>query len=77
MGKPKIVDLEVCEDGSYGTKESKPKAVVKAEKHTKPKHTVPYAVPTGVDEFLSGVDVGLDLLDAVKIRAIRILGLRD
>jgi len=78
MSKPKIVDLEVCEDGTYSPKQTKSntKAVTKTvhkEKSSKPRHMV----PSEIDEFFEGVDIGLDLLDAVKIRAVRILGLRD
>jgi hypothetical protein len=81
MSKPKIVDLQKCEDGSYSPKDNKTKAVTKTA-HKKSngysangKHK--YMMPSGVDEFLSGMDVGLDLVDAVKIRAMRIMGLRD
>jgi hypothetical protein len=81
MSKPKIIDLVVEEDGTYSPKTDKTKAVTKAV-HKKSngysangKHK--YMMPSGVDEFLSGMDVGLDLVDAVKIRAMRIMGLRD
>jgi len=78
MGKPKIVDLEICEDGTYSPKQTKSstKAVTKTvhkEKSSKPRHIV----PSGVDEFFEGIDIGLDLLDAVKIRTMRVMGLRD
>ena len=76
QSKSKIVDLEVGEDGSYSPKDSKSKAVSKTvNKDKNGKHK--YMMPSGVDEFLSGMDIGLDLLDEVKIRAIRIMGLRD
>jgi len=81
MSKPKIIDLEIDKDGSYSPKDNKTKAVTKTV-HKKSngysangKHK--YMMPSGVDEFLSGMDVGLDLVDAIKVRAIRILGLRD
>lgn len=79
MNKSKIVDLVASEDGSYDTKGTKTRAVVKVshhkEKTAKEKHK--YMMPSGVDEFLSGVDVGLDLVESIKIRAIRMLNLRD
>lgn len=74
----KIVDLEVCEDGSYSPKQTKSKnmALSPMHKHTdkdKPKY-VPHK---DADEFLAGVDAGLDFVEAVKIRAMRIMGMRD
>jgi hypothetical protein len=84
MSKPKIIDLVVAEDGTYSTKDTlninkisklkgiKP-VVKKEDKNGKPK----YVIPSGVDEFLSGMDVGLDLVDVIKVRAMRIMGLRD
>lgn len=71
----KIVDLEVCEDGSYSPKDIKTKAIAKTANSKNGKHK--YMMPSGVDEFLSGVDVGLDLVESIKIRAIRMMGLRD
>ena len=75
----KIVDLEVCEDGSYSSKGTKAKAVVKSAHSkghkTNGKHK--YMISSGVDEFLSGIDVGLDLVENIKVRAIRMMGLRE
>ena len=76
ISKDKIVDLELSEDGTYGTEMSKTKAVAKVKvvaKHIRNKHMI----PSGADEFLSGLDVGLDFVEAMKSRAMRIIGLRD
>lgn len=75
----KIVDLVVGEDGIYSPKDHKTKAVTKTvrnkEHKTNGKHK--YMIPSGVDEFLSGIDVGLDLVENIKVRAIRMMGLRE
>jgi hypothetical protein len=78
MGKQdKVVDLEMGEDGAYTPgKKSKTKEVVKG-KQTKFKEQVKYSLPSEANEFLAGVDVGLDLVEAIKIRAARIMGIRD
>ena len=77
--KSKIVDLVVSEDGSYSpegikTKSTKVKAVSKPKsiEHNKPK----YIQSNEVDEFLAGMDVGLDLIDNILPRVNRILKLR-
>lgn len=83
MSKPKIVDLQKCEDGTYSPKDTLNISKISKLKGIKPvvkkedKHKHKYGIPSGVDEFLAGVDVGLDLVDVVKIRALRIMGLRD
>jgi hypothetical protein len=79
MGKEsKIVDLEMSKDGSYSPKEAKNKSVSKVahnkrEDRDKPKYTQ----HRDADEFLAGLDAGLDFVENIKLRAIRILGLRD
>jgi hypothetical protein len=72
-----IVDLHMGEDGTYTpSKKSKTKDIVKVKNkiEIKPKKGTGTAP---ADEFLAGVDVGLDLVDAIKIRALRIMGMRD
>jgi hypothetical protein len=79
--KSKIVDLEVCEDGSYSPKDTLNikkidplKGIKPKEKTTKEKPK--YTQSKDVDEFLAGIDVGLDLLDEVMPRIGRFLRLR-
>jgi hypothetical protein len=82
----KIVDLQKCEDGTYSPKNTLNiskisklkgiKSVVKKENISytdKRKHMI----PSGADEFLVGLDAGLDFVEAIKSRALRIMGLRD
>lgn len=74
----KIVDLEMSSDGSYSPKGIKNTKVVakkfkdiqKEERYNK-NHVI-----TEADMFLSGIDVGLDLLDEVIPRVDRFLRLR-
>lgn len=75
----KVVDLVVGEDGSYAPKRvydrSKPNnttGIVRPPKGEKPK----YIMSNDADEFLAGIDVGLDLVEAVGIRVNRFLKLR-
>jgi hypothetical protein len=78
----KIVDLQKCEDGTYSPKNtlniskiSKLKGIVPiVKKEEKPKKL---RTPTEADEFLVGLDAGLDFVEAIKSRAIRFMGLRD
>ena len=76
--KSDIVDLQVDEDGSYSpkdikTKDTKVKAVVKHKcTDNKPKYTQ----SKEVDEFLAGMDAGLNLIDSIVPRLNRILKLR-
>jgi hypoxanthine-guanine phosphoribosyltransferase len=79
MSKPKIIDLQKCEDGTYSPNSSKSKSVVMSakKKEEKPKTKPKYVMNENADEFLAGLDVGLDLVESIKSRAIRILGLRD
>lgn len=82
MSKPsKIVDLVMSEDGSYSPKRVVDKqspnhkgktGLVHTPKDEKPK----YILGNEADEFLAGVDVGLDLVEAVGIRVNRFLKLR-
>ena len=80
MSKSKIVDLKLSEDGTYSPKQVKNKVLNIREKEPtkfgrgeKPKYTM----TDEASEFLSGIDVGLDFVEAIRDRAIRIMGLRD
>lgn len=77
MSKSKIVDLQKCEDGTYDTKPSTTKAITKATPHKKEEKYNKHHVRTEADEFLGGLDAGLDFVEAIKSRALRILSLRD
>jgi len=78
MSNSKIVDLQKCEDGTYSPKNVKTKAVTKQKhKYTDEKGSPKYVQSRDVDEFLGGLDAGLDFVEAIKVRAIRIMGLRD
>lgn len=78
--KSKVVDLVLNEDGSYEPKRerdksisnSKGKGLIKTPKGEKPK----YIRENHADEFLSGIDIGLDLLENVMPRINRFLRLR-
>jgi hypothetical protein len=72
-----IVDLHMSEDGTYiPGKKSKEKDIAKIKDRIE--HKAKRGTGTApADEFLAGVDVGLDLVDAIKIRALRIMGMRD
>jgi hypothetical protein len=74
MAKSKIVDLVPSEDGSYAPKGSiVPAKKKKASKvDSKPK----YMLSRDADEFLAGIDVGLDLIDSVGLRVDRFLRMR-
>jgi hypothetical protein len=72
MSKSKIIDLEVCDDGTYAQKESKP---------SKPSKTIGVNTKTinsknNTDEFLGGIDIGLDLIENVIPRIGRFMKLR-
>ena len=78
--KSKVVDLVLNENGSYEPKRerdrtihnSKGKGLVKAKMGEKPK----YLRENHADEFLSGIDIGLGLLESVMPRIDRFLRLR-
>jgi len=78
--KSKVVDLVLSEDGSYEPKRernksipnSKGKGLIKVSKGEKSK----YIMENHADEFLSGLDMGLDLLENVMPRINRFLRLR-
>jgi hypothetical protein len=74
MSKSKIVDLEMGSDGSYSPRDIKIKSVVKHKytDHNRPK----YVQNREVDEFLAGMDVGLNFLDEIVPRVDRFLRLR-
>lgn len=79
MSRPKkVVDLVVGEDGTYAPQKAykKPKptktGIVRTPIGEKPK----YLLGCDADEFLAGVDVGLDFVDAVSLRVSRFLKLR-
>ena len=83
--KPKIVDLELSGDGTYGTKDTlnikkvKPLKGIVARNTTRsmPKGEKPkYVLENNADHFLGGIDVGLDFLDNVIPRVERFLKLR-
>lgn len=72
MSKSKIIDLEVCNDGTYAQKESKT---------SKPSKTVCIKTKTknsknNTDEFLGGIDMGLDFIENVIPRIDRFMKLR-
>lgn len=74
MGKKsKTVDLVLSEDGTYetATKKSKSKSVV-----VKPTEKPKFIRENHADEFLSGIDMGLDLIDKFIPRVERFLRLR-
>lgn len=79
MGKSsKVIDLVASEDGTFEPKQTKGSnntAIAKTHKHKENKHRGTGTAPA--DEFLAGIDAGLDFVDAVKIRALRIMGMRD
>lgn len=77
----KVVDLVISEDGSYSPKRETNRqspnhrgktGLIHTPKDEKPK----YLLGHDADEFLAGLDVGLDLVDAVSIRVNRFLKLR-
>lgn len=79
--KSKVVDLVLSEDGSYEPKRVKErtrpkeaigKGLIRVPKDEKPK----YIRENHADEFLSGLDMGLDLLENVMPRINRFLRLR-
>ena len=80
MSKSKIVDLKMSGDGTYSTKPittKATKAVVKSDKpKTQEKYNKHHSNP-GADEFLGGLDIGLDFVEAIKSRVDRIMRLRD
>jgi hypothetical protein len=86
MGKSKVVDLQKCEDGTYSHKDTlniKKISKLKGIKSIVKKENISYKdkskhmIPSGADEFLTGLDAGLDFVEAMKSRALRIMGLRD
>lgn len=79
MSKDKTIELKIGEDGVYSpsVKEIKTKAVTKYTKQSQEQKKPKYGLSKDVDEFLAGLDVGLDLVDGIKVRAMRIMGLRD
>jgi len=74
--KSKIVDLEMDSDGSYSSKSTKKNKAVIKHKYTDHKNKPKYVQSRDVDEFLSGIDMGLDFLDNVVPRVERFLKLR-
>lgn len=77
----RVVDLVVDEDGTYRPKRvhiEKPKkvknnALFMPTKERRPKYSI---ADTNADEFLSGIDVGLDFIDNVIPRVERFLRMR-
>lgn len=72
MSKDKIIDLEVCSDGTYAQKKSKT---------SKPSKTICTKIKTknnknNTDEFLGGIDTGLDFIESVIPRVERFMKLR-
>lgn len=78
MSKPKIVDLVQNGDGSYEPKGNKKATVPAKNKKTSNgfKDNRQYKVSTEADEFLAGIDVGLDFIDKVVPRVERFFKLR-
>jgi hypothetical protein len=78
MDKSKIVDLEISSDGSYApkrAKEYKPKRAkefIHHAKEDKPK----YLLRNDADDFLNGIDIGLDFVETIGTRVNRFLGLK-
>jgi len=70
----KIVDLQKCNDGTYSTKPSNIKAITKSKNH--PFGKLKVTTPTEADDFLGGIDAGLDFIDSVIPRVERFLRLR-
>jgi hypothetical protein len=83
MSKSKIVDLELSGDGTYSPKNTKETKVSKAKstkvviKKSQYVQNKSLYMHNHADEFLVGLDAGLDFVEAMKSRAIRIMGLRD
>lgn len=83
MSKSKIVDLVVSDDGTYSPKFHSKKPITKAitklpkSKQQEFQAKTKYNRSAGADEFLSGLDAGLDFVEAIKSRALRVIGLRD
>jgi len=86
MSKSKIVDLQKCEDGTYSSKDTLNIKKISKLKGIKPvdnkfnrqlNNTKKIELNRGADEFLSGLDIGLDFVEAFKSRAMRIMRLQD
>lgn len=75
-----IVELEMGEDGAYAPKGIKAKSKKKEKQaygHNHPSDAKPkYFLDSSADEFLSGIDAGLDFIDKVVPRMERFLKLR-
>lgn len=77
--KSKIVDLEICNDGSYSPKRmiNKPTPRNKGMLRVLGKdEKAKYLLRNEADDFLNGIDAGLDFLDEIVPRVNRFLGLR-
>lgn len=70
MSKDKVVDLEMSSDGTYAPKEKHPSKNV----HHK---TNKVKGMSGADEFLGGLDGGLDFVEAIKMRVERMIKFSD
>jgi len=70
MSKDKVVDLEMGSDGAYAPKAKTP---------PKNGHYKPNKVKgmSGADEFLGGLDGGLDFVEAIKMRVERLIKFGD
>jgi len=77
----KIVDLKICSDGSYAPEDTNVKSkthhkskggLIKTPMDEKPK----FIRENHADEFLSGIDIGLDFLENVVPRVERFMKLR-
>ena len=68
--KPKVVDLVVGEDGVYGTKQSKNVPAKRSVTKEKSKHK------NHADDFLGGIDIGLDFVEKVVPRVERFMRLK-
>jgi len=80
MGKD-VVELEIGEDGTYAPKGTKVKEKKSKKKDVQKygyaqKEKPKYFLESSADEFLSGIDIGLDFIDKVVPRVERFLRLR-
>jgi len=75
----KVVDLEMSSDGSYSPKRAKNNIPTKHKKfieHGKNYKNPKYIMRNDADDFLGGIDAGLDFIESVVPRINRFLGLR-
>lgn len=71
-----VVELEMGEDGAYAPKGIKPKGKKRDTSKYIPREKPMIFKESHADEFLSGVDAGLDFIEKVIPRAERFFRLR-